>query len=285
MSSMDDMMAGPPEYMEQRIAGTGEDMAYYVAECKRQLRDCMLQIYLKIAQDAYKGRSTVSPELVQEAVNCFESYFDSMKGATNLSEDDVRFAVENELERQGGFYRRLRKLADNFVSHNVSFEVLPPGDIYSDPMWDMGACVGTSVRIANKAYLYAVPTCAAKTYDYMALRQDPVAAQLIYIDESLMLYAQHDQDLGEPFWHAYRQLFDKPQDVKADFPDVWAAVVAGNALLLDAKDALPDAELERLMAKYGVAGVIMANSSTFAARLYVGECQLSRLDYEIADAY
>ena len=282
---MDDMMAIPPENMEQRIAGTQEDMANYVQECKRELRDCMLQVYLKIAQDAYECRNEVSQDVIQEAVYCHESYFNSMKGATNLSEDDVRLAVASEIERQGGFYKRLRELADKFASHGVSFEILEPGDIYSDPMWDIGACVGTSVRIASKAYLFAAPTCAAKTYDYMALRQDPVAAQIIYMDENLMLFAQHDQDLSEAFWQAYRQLFDKPHDVKADFPDAWAAVVAGNALLIDAKDALGDAGLERLMAKYGVAGVIMANSSTFTARLYVGEHQLSKLDYEVADVY
>ncbi|MFC1979242.1 hypothetical protein ACFLVP_04570, partial [Chloroflexota bacterium] len=89
----------------------------------------------------------------------------------------------------------------------------------------------------------------------------------------------------EVFWQVYRQLFDKPQNVKGDFPDVWAAVVAGNALLIDAKDSLPDAELEKLMVKYSVAGVIMANSSTFTARLYVGKRGLSRLDDEISSIY
>ena len=282
---MDDMMAMPPENMEQRIAGTQEDMATYVVECKRELKDCVLRVYLKIAQDAYKGNSEVSQEITSEAVRCFDNYFNSMKGATNLSADNVKVSVEDDAERQGRFYKRLRELSDKFVSHNVAFEVLPPGDIYSDPMWDMGVCVGTSVRIANKAYLYATPTCAARTYDYMALRQDPVAAQLIYLDDCLMLFAKDDQDLGEVFWQAYRKLFDKPKDVKADFPSSWATVVAGNALLIDTKDTLPDDKLQKLMDKYGVAGVIMANSSTFVARLYVGERQLSKLDYEITDSY
>jgi len=285
LSSNDDMMAKPPEYMEQRIAGTQEDMANYVQQCKRELRDCMLQIYLKIAQAVYNDKSEVSQEITSEAVRCFEIYFNSMKGATNLSEDDVRAAVVNEMQVQGSFYSRLGEIADEFTSNSVAFEILEPGKVYSDPMWNTGVCAGTSIRIANMAYLYAAPACAAKTYDYMALRQDPVAAQIIYLDDCLILYAQHDQNLGEAFWQTYRNLFDKPKDVKEDFPDVWAAVVAGNTLLLDAEDALPDTELERLMQKYGVAGVIMANSSTFAARLYVGERQPSKLDYEIADVY
>jgi len=282
---MDDIMAIPPENMEQRIAGTQEDMTNYVQECKHELRDAMLQVYLKIAQDAYKGRNAVSQDVAREAVQCFKNYFDSMKGATNLSADDVKLSVEDEAERQGRFHKRLCELSDKFKSNSASFEVLPPGDIYSDPMWDLGVCVGTSVRIANKAYLYAAPTCAARTYDYMALRQDPVAAQLIYLDDCLMLFAKDDQDLGEGFWQAYRKLFDKPKDVKADFPSSWATVIAGNALFIDTKDTFSDDELQELMDKYGVAGVIMANSSTFVARLYVGEHQLSKLNYEIADPY
>jgi hypothetical protein len=282
---MDDMMAMPPEYMEQRIAGTQNDMANYVSECKRELKSCMLQTYIKTAKSAYEGHSGVLQDITQEAVNCFEQYFNSMKGATNLSEADVIQSVKGEFERHRRFYGRLIELAGKFTWREIGVEILEPGNIYSDPMWDMGICVGTSIRIDSKAYLYATPICAAKTYDYMALRQDPVAAQIIYMDDSLIFFAQHDQDLGDTFWQAYRELFDAPQDVKADFPNAWAAVVAGNALLIDAKDALGDTELEKLMVSYAVAGVIMANSSTFVASLYVGQRQLSKLEYEVAGLY
>lgn len=276
-------MAMPPEYMEQRIAGTQNDMANYVEQCKRELKDCVLQTYLKIAQTAYGGQSELPSNITQGAVNCFEQYFNSMKGATNLSEADVIQLVKDEFERQRRFYDRLIELSGKFTWQNIGVEILEPGNIYSDPMWDMGMCVGTSIRIESKAYFYASPVCNAKTNDYMALRQDPVAAQIIYMDNGLMLFAQHDQDPGGSFWQAYRELFDAPQDVKADFPPAWAAVVAGNALLIDAKDALPDAELDRLMGEYGVTGVIMANSSTFTARLYVGKRELSKLEYEVLD--
>jgi hypothetical protein len=277
------MMARPPEYMEQRIAGSHEDMAFYIDECKAELKECMTEVFSAIARDAYEGRDGSPPDLIQRGILCHERYFNSMKGATNLSADDIRSVIAAEAERQRAFYEALREMAGQFSGHGVVFEILPPGEIYSDPVWNIPLSIGTTVRVEGRAYITAFCPSAAATNDYMAPRQDPVAASLIYMDDKVMLFMQHDQDPGEPFAAACASLWGRSVDVHADFGGAWAAHISGGVLLLDTGESVSDKETGQLMGKYGVYGIIVANSGKFTARLYTIQKSMSRLENEVLD--
>jgi len=274
-------MARPPEYMEQHIAGSPQDMASYVSNCKAELKDCIMEVFAAISQDAYSGRGSSLPDLIQRGILCHERYFNSMKGATNLSAGDIRSAIIAEAERQQNLYMALRDMAAQFAGHGVKLEILPPGEVYSDPVWNIPLSVGTTVRVESRTYITAFCPSAAATNDYMAPRQDPVAARLIYMDKSMMLFMQHDQDPGETFAAACTSLWGQPVDVLSDFGGAWAAQLSGGVLLLDTAESVSDEEVGRLMQKYGVHGVIVANSGNFIARLYTTQKSISRLENEV----
>lgn len=278
---MDEMMAHPPEYMDQHIAGSDEDMSRYIGSTKDELNKCIMRVLLAAAQTAYNGEGGPASKIIEQGIDCYHRYFNSMKGATNLCADDVISFVSREIKKQRDLQRCLNDLAADFAAYGVRLEIMPPGQIYSDPVWNIPLSTGSTVRIEDRAYISAFSPRPAATSDYMALRQDPVAARLIYMDASTMLFLQHDQDAGDRFAQACTGLLGEPADLAGDFDGAWNASISGNVLLLDTPYPPAAREVEPLMKRYGVCGLIAANSASFSARLYVAGYKESRLEYEV----
>lgn len=261
----------PPEYMEQKVTGDREATARYVQETREEFKKCLKAVLLDISNRCLLKEENIVEKVMEDALNCYNTYFQSMKGQLNLTEEDIREIIIKEEERHRKFYDKLREFSKKFTSEGVRFEILSPGDIYSDPYWDTKLEVGCNIRTDNGAYLSAFPLFPATTFDYMALRQEPVAAHIIYIDEDCMLFINHDQDPGERFGRVCKKLFWNPVDVKDEIEGAWAATLSNNFLHLDSEREFSDTELEELKNKYDVTAVIKTDFGQFTAYIYTGK--------------
>ncbi len=261
----------PPEYMEQKVTGNREATARYVQETEEEFKKCLGVVLLDISNRCLLQEEDIAEKVMEDAMNCYSSYFQSMKGGINLTQDDIKDLVTFEVKRHRSFYKTLREISKEFTDEGVKFEILSPGDIYCDPYWDTKLEVGCNIRTDNGAYLSAFPLFPATTSDYMALRQEPVAAHILYINKDCMLFINHNQDPGEKFTEVYRKVFRDPVDVKYEIEGAWAASISNNFLHLDSEREFSDAKLEELKNKYNVTAVVKANSGQFTAYIYTGK--------------
>lgn len=118
---------------------------------------------------------------MERAIECWKSYFQSMKGGINLTEEDVKRAIRREEKMQKRFYNALTKLIDKFREKGFQAEIIPPDKCHKDPYWDTGLSAGCNIKV-NNAYLCAFPLIPATTSDFLASRQYS-AANVILINE------------------------------------------------------------------------------------------------------
>jgi hypothetical protein len=228
----------PPEELghapEQRVIDplTGRDVTgEYASNQKEEFEACLRRIFLDIA-------GTV----MEEALKCHRAYFQSMKGATSIHKEDIETAVREEEERQKGFYDALKRFSEEFEKSGVRFEVMPPGKVYRDSGWDAGLVHGCNVR-TDGGYLCAFPLVPATTSCYMALVQEPVAAQVVFASRDCVVLAPHGQDYGEAFTQAARQVFGTPRDIK-DFPKARRALIGNSFLSIDSSETFSSFRLK-----------------------------------------
>jgi hypothetical protein len=281
---MEEMKPREPD-LEQRVLGVGgqDETADYVRACQKEFRSCLRQIFLSVAQKAFSQEASIARKVMPDATKCYQDYFQSMKGQINLTEEDLMSLVSKEEERQQRFYRALRELSGKFSREGVMFEILSPGDIYCIPAWDTGLVVGTSIRTESGAYLFSSSPVPAHTTDYMALRQEPVAASIVAISKDFILFLPVNQVPGDKFREVHLRIFGREKDFTKEINGIWRATLMSGFLLLDSERTFSAAEIEELKRKYGVDTIVTANSSQFTAAINIEEDkEFSRLFQEIS---
>lgn len=255
---------------ELRVSGEGDVTADYFTSARREFEACLRIVFLEIARKAFNKETNIAESVIKKALGCHENYFQTMKGGTNLSPEDIRIAIIKEEERQIKFYNALTNLSEEFKKPGVRFQVMPPDKCYKASHWDTGLVAGCNIR-TDGAYLCAFPLVPAATSCYMALVQEPVSAQVIYINEDCVILSPHDQDLGDDFWRAGEKSFGKMIDIKDDFPRAYKTYIGNSFLYLDSAETFSDYQLKELMRKYNVTAIVKVGGEGFAGFLYTGE--------------
>jgi hypothetical protein len=280
---MEEMKPREPDLV-QRVMGPGglDETAAYVVASQDEFRDCLKTVFLSIARMAFQQAGDIADKLIPETIKCYEKYFQSMKGQINLSEQDMESLINEEINRQQNFYLALQELSSRFSVEGVKFDVLSPGDVYCEPAWDTELTIGTTIRTDSGVYLFSIPLVSAYTSDFMALRQEPVAAGILGVTGDYIMFFPVNQDPEEKFADACLKIFGTPEDITADIEGARQAYIISGFILVDGEKSFSPAEIEELKKKYSVLAIVTANSSNFTAVIHVEEDRgLSRLLEEI----
>ena len=138
--------------MGQHIEGGPEATAGYYAETRQQLMNCLEECLTQIALAKYKSIEEGIDEAKSKGERCHEDFFNSMKGGTNLSKEDISRFLVSAGEKYGAMYAFLDTLSKRFRALDLRFEVQPPDRISKDPYWYTGAFYGSKILIANGAF-------------------------------------------------------------------------------------------------------------------------------------
>ena len=103
----DDMKAKRPEHYEQKISGDINATANYVELCRNEFKSCIGKNIRDIALKEFSNANT-EDKIQKDAIKCYEEYFQSMKGETNVSKESIKELIKFESERQRLFYEALR---------------------------------------------------------------------------------------------------------------------------------------------------------------------------------
>ncbi|MBN3035373.1 MAG: hypothetical protein JW861_07280 [Bacteroidales bacterium] len=263
-------MEAERRHEDQRITGGREATGDYVREAESVFRACLRDIFAEVAGRCAAGNTAIPEELRRQARECCQAYFRTMKGGINITEEEVMQILDQVALRQQKLIRFLDSITGEFRKYDVRFEVLGPDQIVNDPYWDTGPEPGRNIRTDNQATLYACPLYPAMTNCYMALQQEPVAAHLIWADPGGMIFIGHDQDPGEKFMEAYRNIFPSTTEVTDEIPEAWSAqLMKDRFLVVSSENEYTQDELEKLGHNFGVIIVQHGNFGNFTARMVI----------------
>lgn len=269
---MEEMTPREPENIQRVVGLNGEDAtADYVSACREDFVAALTRIFPKIALGVFQQEKDITGTVTSDAENIFQSYFQSMKGQVNFTLEGLKSFIVQEIRRQQRFYRELHALAAGFAAEGAKFTVLKSGDIQCEICWNTGIVPGTGIVTENGAHLYACPLVPAYSTDYMALRQEPVAANILAVSPELILFLPVNQDPEDRFLDACSKIFPVRQDITGELPSVWSACLLSGFILIDSSEPLTPDEIENLRTKYGVHAVVAANSAQFQARIHTGK--------------
>lgn len=123
---------------------------------------------------------------LENALRCYDEFFESVKGATNVRRENLERDFWAEIKRQKKFYAALDSLSDKFNNHDIAFDILDAGYYFLETLWDTGLTAGCQLRISHQ-FLYAYPLVSATTDAYMIPRAAPSAANLIALDKERII--------------------------------------------------------------------------------------------------
>lgn len=99
----------------------------------------------------------------------------------------------------------------------------------------------------------------------MALRQEPVAANILAMSKVFILFLPINQDPGDKFREVFLKTFRRERDVTEEITGTSQANLNSGFLLVETERVFTKSELEELRGKYRVVAVVIANSSHFTA--------------------
>lgn len=244
----------------------------YVDAARKEFKECLQKLSLEIAKGAYDRKLADIAYVTRQALECQERYFQTMKGATNISGSDIEELVKNEVERQTRFYEKLKKIRERFQQLTgswVRFFMKPP-DIFNICSWDTGLTAGCIIMVGCTDF-FAFPLVQARTVTYLQ-------EKVVFVDGDCIIIRDHFLPATvEPFqfsetW-ATEFLQSGPasvRNVQGDFPLAKKATVYGNFLHLDSEQTFSQKELAAIREKYGVVAIVKDDSNNRSAFIYTG---------------
>lgn len=276
---MEDIPSERLFHEEQQIEGGRDATAEYFRETGKIFQQCLQECLLGISVKCFRKVVCPEPGDYEKAGACYDSFFNSLKGGTNLSREDVERYIAESASRYSRFFSYLDSLKLLADRAGIIFEIKPPGSIFKDPYWDFGPEPGCNILVDKKSFLFAIPPCEASTYNYMTLQQEPVAASLIHLNRDCMLFLNSDQDPGEKFFRSFRDIFTEGKNITNDIEGACQATLfPGRFLLIDPEKEPGQPEIGSLMEEYGVPAVVTGNAGTFRAAIYLKESYRHHLD-------
>jgi hypothetical protein len=268
-------MRKPREIPEQHIAGEPGATAEYLAGCREELRTRLKEVFADIAGRVLAGEQELAPEVADRALGYYQRYFQVTKGNTNLRPEDVLEALRIGYQRQLAVHAAVERLSARFSEHGAGWRIAGTGRFDEKILWGGGIEAGFLIETDQGAELFAYPPINMRTAEYMVPRSGPVAAQLIYLDADVMLFARHGDDPGEAFARAAGTIFGRPEDVCGEIEGAHQALLYRHHLEIVALKKWSPAELEDLRRIYRVLCVLGGDPHEFTAVILVeGELDL-----------
>ncbi|MBI2184534.1 MAG: hypothetical protein HYU39_06200 [Thaumarchaeota archaeon] len=263
----------------QRVSGTPlnnrNTTINYVAAARKEFKECLEEQFYKIARLTYERRTSDISQITKAGLECRKHYFQTMKGATNITEEAIEKLMRTEFERQIRFYAKLEKIREHFQHLSgswVRFGIQFPDRLDRGYDWQTGLTVGCNISVGSTGF-FAFPLVDARTATYGKER-----CRVLYVDKDCVITLASVPAAVEPFqspevWaeEFAQQGRDSVKDVSRDFPQTRTAVAYGNFLLLDSEETFSHKELAALREKHGVHAIVKADSTNRQALIYTGQ--------------
>jgi hypothetical protein len=267
----------PTERISESPFGARDEAEAYVAEARREFRECLKKVFLDIASRVHGKTLTDVSDVTRPALHCRDRYFQTMKGATNITAKAVEELIAKECERQIRFYDKLSKLGERFRKIGVRFSVSPPKIGESDSTWRTGLTVGCNLLVGSTDVL-AFPLVNATN-------SSAITRDILYVDDDCVIAREYPLPaVVEPFQHAsgWSAEFSEPgippaKILKDEFPLAKTAIVFRHFLLVESDEHLSANDLEALLEKYVVSAVVQVDSAGNKAHIFIGKDGLPSL--------
>lgn len=259
-----------PGYEEQ-FFNSPKNTGDYVSDCRDDFKKCMRDVFAEISEKVFNDEEDVSERIMKKALECYRSYFQSMKGGINLRDKEVKEGVLREEERQRNLYKALKELVKRFAELDVQLKIIKDGQYYAlNPlMWNTGIVHGKCLQVNERGYLYALPLVPIITHEYTHIRGAPPAADIIYVDKNCVIMHPCGEEIDKSFWEASKRIFGGEKDLKKDFPGAFSARKKNNFIRIDSKESFSEKILNEIMEKYNVVAVLHGNIYNSTAYLYL----------------
>lgn len=206
---------------------------------------------------------------------CYDRFFEVMMGAIDFTLEDVEEVVDWAGHVKEDFNVSLHDFVERFPCDVVSEGLL------ADPYWDSGLISGINLRVGD-ALLYASPLVPMATSCWMALVQEPVAANVIAVDGDLVLMLPVYEYLDEKYIEALQGLYKVPIDISSEFPNAHHAYYRNGHIIIDTIHKIEPDILNEAMKKYNVDAIVKVNLTQQTGYLYTGkEQKLPKLQAKI----
>ena len=234
-----------------------------VTETRKEFEKAIRDLMLRVAVDTYHDK--VDRSAYSESLGiAHDRFFNSMKGATNIHKTDVDELIDAEITRQKALYTHVNELKPYFDS----VKPLDPSALVAFPYWDHGPSHGCNVEI-NGARFYAAPRVPCSTNEYITLKQAPVPANIVMIDQDMMLMLPYGVDASEET----RQQFTKLLDVSGKITEdrlTEPIHVRKNYLWVHSEEKLDERLIIELMKKYKADAFMVGYPGRNLAIIYTG---------------
>ncbi|MBD3319452.1 hypothetical protein GF342_06120 [Candidatus Woesearchaeota archaeon] len=269
-----------------------------VEGARKEFALCVRRVFLELARQAYHNKKMSREAVASPILGCYQKFFDSMKGATNLSKTDIWNAAREELARQRQFFERLEQLKEHFNKIGIDYEIREPTK-NNPTSWQHGLSAGCTLRILNikaikvgndvipfPASLYAFPLTEAEG-PYDVAQRDPI----VYLDEQVVICIPKSKISDENTYLELKQQLAVPElDLQNDFPFEQEepgffkkllgkkppqisrrAELYKNFVLLDLPESPDREDALDLLKKYDVNAVIIANREKNKTTIITGQ--------------
>ncbi len=232
---------------------------------------CMENVLSEIAVNTFRGVDDMNhPGKV--AGNCYTSYREAMHDNTSITPEVILNELQLAHQRQKNMLEDLRQISRELNTGNVSFQVLEPGSKKANLLWETGSEPSIPVQTSNGVLFFAVPLCPATTGSYLSLSQNAAAAQIIYLNQNMILFLEPSKDPGITFSTAWQKILPEPVNITSLIPGCWNSMLYENKfMIIDSDKEYNTDELQSLMDRFSVQAIVVTNSGTFTGYIFPGK--------------
>jgi len=234
-----------------------------VTETRKEFANAIRKLMLRVAFDTYHERVD-RPAYTEALGNAHDRFFNTMKGATNIHKVNIQELIDAEISRQQALYTRLNELKPFFDSVNP----LDPSGIVAPPYWEHGPSHGCNVEI-NGARFYAAPRVPCSTNEYITVKQAPVPANIIMIDQNMILMLPYGVAPSEETRQQFNKILDASGKITEErFKE--PIHVRKNYLWVHSEEKLDERLIIEIMKKYKADAFMVGYPGKNLAIIYTG---------------
>lgn len=232
-------------------------------DTRKEFEKSINKTMLQIAVDAYQ-QNVDKQSYIETLGLAHEKFFNSMKGATNVHMVDVEELVFAEINRQEALHKQIEALEPHFDT----VKPLNPSDIYASAYWEHGPSYGLNVEI-NHTRFYALPRISCSTTEYITVKQAPVPANIIKIDQDMILMLPYREDPSEKTRNQLNKLLTVSGQVNEEGIND-PIKVRENYLWVHSEKRLDEQIINSLIEKYKTAAFMVGYPERNLAIIYTG---------------
>ena len=242
-----------PEQRPMYMESIGETKSKFMGEIEEVMK--------RVALDAYDDET-----FIENYINDLEEsrtfFYRSMKGTIPITPEDVEELLREEVKRQEAFYGSLKEL----VIRMPDGKILPPNQIVEYPHWEHSPSFGCNIS-SGSTVLYAYPRLPASTKHFLTLKQGPVSAHVIHVEDEYVLMLPYGQDLSEELRSLFINLSGITGKVNIDGIKVR---IRKNYLSMITEEKVYQKTLDKILKDYGGLAIQVGHQSDNTAYIHTG---------------